>query len=423
MQLALIGVSHKTAPVEVRERLAFPSDKIRAALASLLEKTHAAEAMILSTCNRVEIVVAQGLDAQLVQDFICEYHQIPAESISQHLYSYKNADAIRHLFRVTASLDSMMLGEPQILGQVKEAYRLASAAGTIGSGLSPLLDRAFAVAKRVRSETGISNSAVSISYAAVELARKIFGDLSGKTVMIIGASKMGELAAKHLRRNGVASVLVTNRTFEKAVEIAKIFEGAAIPFEHFSDHIDRADIVISSTGAPHFIITRQLAEQVIRNRRNNPVFFIDIAVPRDVDPSVNDIDNAFVYDIDDLQQVIDSNMKERMKEAGRAEEIVDREVQAFCTRMQSREVAPTIVLVRESVEKVRREEIERHRRLLRDMPADQQSAALGAIDQITQSLMNKILHHPISQMKDMANDPHGAEFIETVRKIFNIKPQ
>ena len=238
----------------------------------------------------------------------------------------------------------MMLGEPQILGQVKEAYRLASAAGTIGSGLSPLLDRAFAVAKRVRSETGISNSAVSISYAAVELARKIFGDLSGKTVMIIGASKMGELAAKHLRRNGVASVLVTNRTFEKAVEIAKIFEGAAIPFEHFSDHIDRADIVISSTGAPHFIITRQLAEQVIRNRRNNPVFFIDIAVPRDVDPSVNDIDNAFVYDIDDLQQVIDSNMKERMKEAGRAEEIVDREVQAFCTRMQSREVAPTIVL-------------------------------------------------------------------------------
>ncbi len=423
MELALIGVSHKTAPVEVRERLAFPSDKIRAALASLLEKTHAAEAMILSTCNRVEIVVAQGPDAQLVQDFICEYHQIPADAISQHLYSYKNADAIRHLFRVTASLDSMMLGEPQILGQVKEAYRLASAAGTIGSGLSPLLDRAFAVAKRVRSETGISNSAVSISYAAVELARKIFGDLSGKTVMIIGASKMGELAAKHLRRNGVASVLVTNRTFEKAVEIAKIFEGAAIPFEHFSDHIDRADIVISSTGAPHFIITRQLAEQVIRNRRNNPVFFIDIAVPRDVDPSVNDIDNAFVYDIDDLQQVIDSNMKERMKEAGRAEEIVDREVQAFCTRMQSREVAPTIVLVRESVEKVRREEIERHRRLLRDMPADQQAAALGAIDQITQSLMNKILHHPISQMKEMANDPDGAEFIETVRKIFNIKPQ
>jgi len=420
MELALIGVSHKTAPVEVRERLAFSSDKIRAALATLLERTHAAEAMILSTCNRVEIV-AQGPDAQLVQDFICEYHQIPAEAISKHVYSYKNAEAIRHLFRVTASLDSMMLGEPQILGQVKEAYRLASEAGTIGSSLSPLLDRAFAVAKRVRSETGISQSAVSISYAAVELARKIFGDLAGKTVMIIGASKMGELAAKHLKRNGVGSVLVTNRTFERAVEIAKIFEGAAVPFEHFTDHMEHADIVISSTGAPHFIITKSLAEQVIRNRRNKPVFFIDIAVPRDVDPLVNDIDNAFVYDIDDLQQVIDANMRERMKEAGRAEEIVDREVQAFCTRMQSREVAPTIVLLRETVDRVRREEIERYRKLLRDMPAEQQQATLAAIDQVTQSLMNKILHHPITQMKEMNSDPNGSEFVETVRKIFNIK--
>jgi glutamyl-tRNA reductase len=422
MELALIGVSHKTAPVEVRERLAFPSEKIRAALATLLERTHAAEAMILSTCNRVEIV-AQGSDAQLVRDFICEYHQIPPDAISNHVYSYKNADAIRHLFRVTASLDSMMLGEPQILGQVKEAYRLASEAGAIGSSLSPLLDRAFAVAKRVRSETGISQSAVSISYAAVELARKIFGDLTGKTVMIIGASKMGELAAKHLKRNGVGSVLVTNRTFERAVEIAKLFEGAAIPFEHFTDHMEHADIVISSTGAPHFIITKPLAEHVIRSRRNKPVFFIDIAVPRDVDPLVNDIDNAFVYDIDDLQQVIDSNMKERMKEAGRAEEIVDREVQAFCTRMQSREVAPTIVLLRETYEKVRREEIERHRRLLRDMPADQQEAALAALDQVTQAMLSKILHHPIAQMKEMSSNPNGAEFIETVRKIFNIKPQ
>jgi len=422
MELALIGVSHKTAPVEVRERLAFPSDKIRAALASLLERTHAAEAMILSTCNRVEIV-AQGPDAQLVQDFICEYHQIAPDAISQHLYTYKNADAIRHLFRVTSSLDSMMLGEPQILGQVKEAYRLAADAGTIGVQLSPLLDRAFAVAKRVRSETGISQSAVSISYAAVELARKIFGDLTGKTVMIIGASKMGELAAKHLKRNGVASVLVTNRTFERAVEIAKIFEGAAIPFEHFTDHIDRADIVISSTGAPHFIITRPLAEHVIHNRRNKPMFFIDIAVPRDVDPTVNDIDNVFVYDIDDLQQVIDSNMKERMKEAGRAEEIVDREVQAFCTRMQTREVAPTIVLLRETVERVRREEIERHRKLLRDLPPEQQQATLAIVDQITQAMVNKILHHPISQMKDLAGDPQAADFVDTVRRIFNIKFQ
>jgi glutamyl-tRNA reductase len=422
MELALIGVSHKTAPVEIRERLAFPSDKIRSALASLLERTHAAEAMILSTCNRVEIV-AEGPDAQLVRDFICEYHQIPEDAIAQHLYSYNNADAIRHLFRVTSSLDSMLVGEPQILGQVKEAYRLATEAGAIGSNLSPLLDRAFAVAKRVRSETGISQSAVSISYAAVELARKIFGSLAGKTVMIIGASKMGELAAKHLKRNGVASVLVTNRTFERAVEMAKIFEGAAIPFEHFTDHIDRADIVISSTGAPHFIVTKPLAEQLIRNRRNRPVFFIDIAVPRDVDPAVNDIDNVFVYDIDDLQQVIDANMKERLKEAGRAEEIVDREVRAFYMRMHGREVTPTIIQLRDATEKVRREEIERYRKLLRELPPEQQEIALSAIDQITQSMMNKILHHPIAQMKESAADADGSLFVEYVRKIFNIKSQ
>jgi glutamyl-tRNA reductase len=420
MQLALIGVSHKTAPVEVRERLAFPSEQMQAALTRLLEKTKAAEAMILSTCNRVEIV-AEGPDAQLVRDFICEYHQIPPDAISEHLYSYNNAEAIRHLFRVTASLDSMMVGEPQILGQVKEAYRLATDAGTIGSNLSPLLDRAFAVAKRVRSETGISQSAVSVSYAAVELARKIFGDLAGKTVMIIGASKMGELAAKHLKRNGVASVLVTNRTFERAVEVAKVFEGAAIPFEHFTDHIDRADIEISSTGAPHFVITKPMAEQIIRNRRNKPVFFIDIAVPRDIDPSVNSIDNVFLYDIDDLQQVIDANMKERMKEAGRAEEIVDGEVRSFCIRMQARDVAPTIVLLRDTWEKVRRDEIERHRRLLKDLPADQQSAALAAIDQVTQALMNKVLHHPVAVLKEMSSDPQGEEVIKLLRKIFNIK--
>ena len=420
MQLALIGVSHKTAPVEVRERLAFPSEQMRAALEKLLEKTKAAEAMILSTCNRVEIV-AEGPDVQLVRDFICEYHHIAPDAISEHLYSYNNAEAIRHLFRVTSSLDSMMVGEPQILGQVKEAYRLAADAGTIGSNLSPLLDRAFAVAKRVRSETGISQSAVSVSYAAVELARKIFGDLNGKVVMIIGASKMGELAAKHLKRNGVASVLVTNRTFERAVEVAKVFEGAAVPFEHFTDHIDRADIVISSTGAPHFVITRPMAEQIIRNRRNKPVFFIDIAVPRDVDPSVNSLDNVFLYDIDDLQQVIDSNMKERMKEAGRAEEIVDGEVRSFCIRMQARDVAPTIVSLRDTWEKVRREEIERHRKLLKDMTPEQQTAALSAIDQVTQSLMNKVLHHPIAVLKDAAGDPQGDELIQLLRKVFNIK--
>src|SRR2546422_3830273 len=255
MHLEIVGRSHKTAPVEIRERLAFNSEMLRTALTSLVGPEDVSEAMILSTCNRVA-VVAESPDDRLIGDFLCEFHQISHDSVSKHLYSFKNADAIRHVFRVASSLDSMMVGEPQILGQVKEAYRIAADAGTVGMHLNALMNRAFAVAKKVRSETGISQSAVSVSYAAVELARKIFGDLSGKTVMIIGASKMGELAAKHLKRAGASSVLVTNRTFERAVELAKVFEGAAVPFEHFTDHMTGADIVITSTGAPHFIIGR-----------------------------------------------------------------------------------------------------------------------------------------------------------------------
>ncbi len=418
MQLALVGLSHKTAPVEIRERLAFSNDALRSALTSLVDRRAVNEAMILSTCNRVE-VVAESPDERLIRDFICEFHQISHDSVSSHLYSYRNVDAIRHVFRVTASLDSMVIGEPQILGQVKEAYRIAMDAGTVGMHLSALMNRAFAVAKKVRSETGISQSAVSVSYAAVELARKIFGDLSGKTVMIIGASKMGELAAKHLRRAGASSVLVTNRTFERAVELAKVFEGAAVPFEHFTDHMAGADIVITSTGAPHFIIGKNLAEQVIHRRKNKPIFFIDIAVPRDIDPAVNEIDNAFLYDIDDLQQVIDANLKERLKEAMRAEQIVDDEVEAFCLKMQTRDVVPTIVQLRESLEKVRRDEIERNRRHLKDLSPEQQAA----VDQITKSIVNKILHPPIEQLKQMAHDPQGADLAELIRKIFNVKPQ
>jgi len=418
MQLALVGLSHKTAPVEIRERLAFSNDALRSALTSLVDRRAVNEALILSTCNRVE-VVAESPDDRLIRDFICEFHQVSHDSVSTHLYSYRNVDAIRHVFRVTASLDSMVIGEPQILGQVKEAFRIAMDAGTVGMHLSALMNRAFAVAKKVRSETGISQSAVSVSYAAVELARKIFGDLSGKTVMIIGASKMGELAAKHLKRAGASSVLVTNRTFERAVELAKVFEGAAVPFEHFTDHMAGADIVITSTGAPHFIIGKNLAEQVIHRRKNKPIFFIDIAVPRDIDPAVNQIDNAFLYDIDDLQQVIDANLKERFKEAMRAEQIVDDEVEAFCLKRQTRDVVPTIVQLRESLEKVRRDEIERNRRHLKDLSPEQQAA----VDQITKSIVNKILHPPIEQLKQMAHDPQGADLADLIRKIFNVKPQ
>ena len=418
MQLALVGLSHKTAPVEIREKLAFNADDLGNALRSLVSCDGISEAMILSTCNRVE-VLAEAPDEGAIRDFLCAYHRISNETVTNHLYTLRNNEVIRHVFRVAASLDSMVVGEPQILGQVKEAYRFATEAGTVGMHLGSVMDRAFAVAKKVRTETGIAQSAVSVSYAAVELARKIFGDLSGKSVMIIGASKMGELAARHLKRAGVSMVMVTNRTFERAVEMAQLFEGAAVQFEQLNDHLDRADIVISSTGAPHFVITKPNAEQIIRRRKNRPMFFIDIAVPRDIDPAVNEIDNVFLYDIDDLQQVVDENMAERVKEASRAEEIVDYEVEAFCTRLRTRAVVPTIVELQDQLERLRRAEIERNRKHLGPMTPEQQEA----VDRITRSMVNKILHHPISHLKALAHDPKGPEYIKLVRRIFNVRDE
>ena len=416
MKLALVGLSHKTAPVEVRERLAFTNGDVVSALRSLVACDGISEAMILSTCNRVE-VLAEAPDEAAIRDFLCSYHRVPLDSIGNYLYSLQNNDVIRHVFRVASSLDSMVVGEPQILGQVKEAYRLAHTAGTVGTHLGSIMDHAFVVAKKIRSETGIAQSAVSVSYAAVELARKIFGDLQGKSVMIIGTSKMGELAAKHLKRAGVSMILVTNRTFENAVEMARVFDGAAIQFEQLNDHIDRADIVISSTGAPHFVITKPQAEHIIRQRKNRPMFFIDIAVPRDIDPAVNEIDNVFLYDIDDLQQVVEENLKERLSEAGRAEAIVDGEVQAFCSKIQTREVVPAIIEVRAALEKLRREEIEKSRRHLETMTREQRDA----VERLTQSMINKILHHPITELKEVAHHPDAPRYVEFIRKIFNVK--
>lgn len=416
MQLALVGLSHKTAPVEVRERLAFDADRLSEALRSLRSYEGISEAMILSTCNRVEIL-ASAVAIDPIRDFLCAWHRVPPDSVASYLYDLRDSEVIRHLFRVASSLDSMVVGEPQILGQVKDAYRAAADAGTIGLEIGALMDRTMAVAKRIRTETGIARSAVSVSYAAVELARKIFGDLSGKSVMIIGASKMGELAARHLRRAGVSMVMVTNRTFDRAVEMAQIFDGAAVQFEQLDDHIDRADIVISSTGAPHFVITRPQAEQIIRKRKNKPVFFIDIAVPRDIDPAVNEIDNVFLYDIDDLQQTVDDNLRERMDEASRAEEIIDREVVSFCDREQARQLGPTIVAIRESVDRTRREVVDRHRRRLGSLTPEQQED----IDRLTQSVANALLHIPIAELKRLSRDPDGHKYAEFLRKIFNVK--
>jgi glutamyl-tRNA reductase len=378
------------------------------------------EAIILSTCNRVEVIAsAPETTAGLArtQEFLSQFHQIDLESYRPHLYSLQNLEAVHHIFRVTSSLDSMMVGEPQILGQVKNAFCQAQSAGTLGGILGPLMNRAFFVAKRIRTETAIASSAVSISYAAVELARKIFSQLNDKTVLILGAGKMSELAVKHLAAGGISQVLVWNRTWQRAQELASLFRGEAIPPEELFRHIERADIIISSTGSPNFILKREDGERIIHLRKNRPVFIIDIAVPRDIDPEINKINNIFLYDIDDLRHVVDANRKQRMREAALAEEIVKEELEAFARRLALQEMAPAIVSLHDHWETIRREETAKFKKQMGPL-TDGQAAAL---DGLTQSLLNKFLHGPIAALKTHGADPEKALWAEEIKKMLGLR--
>ena len=315
-EVILVGLNYRTAPVEVRERISFPEEELNRYLQALQGLPSLIEGFILSTCNRVEICAAardpvKGIDE--IKGFLALQHHLPLSAFEDTLYVLQGEDLVRHIFRVAASLDSMVVGEPQILGQIKEAYRTAHASGTTGTLLNKLLHKAFFVAKRVRTETGIGNRAVSISFVAVELAKRIFAHVEEREVLIVGAGEMCELAAQHLVREGVKRVLVTNRTWERAMELAERFHGEAIPFSELPNALLRADIVISSTGSPGFIVKKDEVSDIIRKRKNNPLFFIDIAVPRDIDPEVNTIDNVYLYDIDDLQEVAEANIKDRLK--------------------------------------------------------------------------------------------------------------
>ena len=325
-QILLIGINHKTAPVELRECIAFTEEESESALQALSGKPHIKEALLFSTCNRVEVLVvadnkAEAIDA--TKDYIAEANKIPRAEFEDSLYIHEGDAAVRHIFRVASSLDSMVVGEPQILGQVKDAYRVATEANASGVILNRLLHRTFFVAKRIRTETGIGDHAVSISYAAVELGRKIFGSLEGKNVLLVGAGEMAELAVEHLIRNKAGKIYVANRTFENGVTLARQFNGQPIRFEEIADSLKRVDIIISSTGSSEYVISRDQVKGVIRIRRNRPIFFIDIAVPRDIDPRVNRLTNSYVYDIDDLQGVIEENIEDRQREAVKGERIVD----------------------------------------------------------------------------------------------------
>jgi glutamyl-tRNA reductase len=333
------------------------------------------------------------------------------------LYHLADEEAIRHLFRVAASLDSMVVGEPQILGQLKSAYAAAKAHGAVTGFLELLLTRAFSVAKRVRSETGIGESAVSVSYAAVELAREIFGSLADKKVMIVGAGKMSELAAQHLHRSGASRIFVTNRTAERAREMAGLFSGTIVEYDRFLAVLPEMDIVITSSGAPFYIIQKAQMRRVIEARKNRPMFLIDIAVPRNIEPSVNEVDNVFLYDIDDLERVVEANVGERKKRAEQAEEIIGAEVERMLARLKAREVAPTIVSLQEQLELLRQTEVARLRGKFGPLTPQQEEA----LEALTRGLIAKIAHGPIAELRRQAGQPEGMQVIEAIRKAFRLE--
>jgi glutamyl-tRNA reductase len=392
--LVLLGINHNTAPIEVRERLAIPSGRLADAIRTLVHQPGIREGLILSTCNRVELVTLQDETAATPDNkadllrFLHEYFSVPPHDIQPHLYEFREREAVRHLFRVASSLDSMVVGEPQILGQVKESYTIAREVGAVSSQLDTLLQRAFTVAKKVRNETQIGSNSVSIASVAVDLARKIFGSLQGKTVLLVGAGKMSELAARHLIQQGAAQILVANRTQSRAEKIAADFNGSVIPFDDIYDQASRADIVITSTGAPQKLFERSHGQHFLQRRRNRPMFFIDIAVPRDVDPSMNEVEGCFVYDIDDLQQVAAANLADRSREAEAAETIVSREVDKYQQRLQSRDAIPAILALQQNAEAIREAELKRAASKLTSLTPDQQAA----IEALTRSLTAKLLH-------------------------------
>jgi glutamyl-tRNA reductase len=417
MNFQLIGVNHNSAPVEVRERLAIPESRLPEALKRLVQYPGIEEALIISTCNRVELLAQTKNGTADLRGFLREYFQFQSDELKPHLYEFHAREAIHHVFRVTSSLDSMVVGEPQILGQMKEAYATARAVGAVHSQLDLLLTRAFAVAKRVRTETAVGSSAVSVASVAVELAKKIFGSLNGKSVFLVGAGKMSELAARHLIAHGAASIFVSNRTYDRAIRLAQKFDGQAIEFSRLYDTCDRADIVITSTGAPHAIFRREHGEAFLSRRKNRPMFFIDIAVPRDVDPDMNKVDGIFVYDIDDLQQAVSAHVADRRKEAERAEEIITSEVERFQSRLQTLDVVPTIVSLQDHLETIRQAEIDRVRGRLGPLSPEQELA----VEALTRGIVNKIMHTPISTLKTAARESEATTVVDLVRRLFNLQ--
>lgn len=418
-ELYLVGLNYKTAPVEVRERFALTDPAVLENDVVPLENG-VRECMILSTCNRVELLAVGEHEA--TQDILLESwaaaRQENVDRLKPYTYQHHGRDAVRHLFTVASSLDSMVVGEPQILGQLKDAYRVALEAHRAKVILNRLLHKAFSVAKRVRTETAIASSAVSISYAAVELAKRIFDNMQETHAMLIGAGEMAELAATHLVNAGIASVRVANRTHERAVQLAEQYNGKAVPFEDLTTHLAKVDIVISSTGAHEPIIRARDMREVLKKRKNKPMFFIDIAVPRDIDPDVNSLDNIYLYDIDDLKEVVEENLASRREEASRAHVIVAEETDIFCSWLESLELQPTIVDLIHRGDRIAQRELERALKRLGPLPEDSEAILRAMLS----SVVKKLNHEPIMFLKRRSaeEDEVGTRHIDLVRRMFNL---
>ncbi len=419
MNIILIGMNHKTAPLEIRERLSLACGDNINPLVEIMNIPQIKEAIYLATCNRVE-VLANALDAESaienLKTFVFHHGNLSLEEMARCLYLYYDHEAVRHLFRVASSIDSLVMGEPQILGQVKDAYRTAVEHNATGVMLNKVIHHAFRTAKRVRTETGIANNAVSVSFAAVELAKKIFGSFKGKTILLIGAGEMSELAAKHLINNGVEKIFITNRTYARAVQMADTFYGTAIEFEKLSEKLQDVDIVISSTGAPGYVIDASMIEMTLRRRRNRLLFLIDIAVPRDIDPAVGEIENVYLYNIDNLQDIVDSNMKSRKQEAEKAEVIIDEELSKYMQWVSTLEVVPTIVSLREKMEGIIHRELVKSGAWMENLSVEERRN----VELLVNSIINKILHDPITGLKEESRDNSAMPYVAVIRRLFGL---
>lgn len=417
----LVGLNHRTAKLDLRQLASFNETQLPEGLRKLSARTGILESMILSTCNRVEILSSVDPQADGIgslEAFLSEYSQLSRPLLGSALYRYANEPAVRHVFRVASSLDSMILGEPQILGQVKSCYSAAVEAGTVGTYLNSLLQAAFRTAKRVRSETSIGEYSVSVGSAAIELARKIFGDLRKISILIVGAGKMGEAAVRHLAETGAKNIYVTNRNPETARELASRFHGLAVPFEEMQAWACRADIVLTSTGASGIIIAPPMVQHIMQERRNAPIAFIDISVPRNVDPGIGAMENVFFYDIDDLQAVVEANLHERVRAAAAAEKIVDQEVQGFCAKLISLDAAPVMLQVQHRIGEICRTELQRSLRKI----GPQEPRQVQELESMISRIAGKIAHPLIMELRNGRNSTNEAAYRDLIRKIFNIRP-